>query len=215
MPLQRIFRWALPVCFAAGLLPAQVGIPHIGPVRYADGSVWAVNGLKSNFVLGTRLMKGVTAASFSDAGGLVAIAGEVDLIRLDGSVVERYKTDEAHPVLDISSALTTATIYLPSTHTTLHWNGSSFEATDREAAEPVFHQKRFVLFSDGQGLEVQAADGTVRTLQIPATDLKMERMADRWVHLSSATAHRDWALLLNDSEMQLSELPAPREEAAK
>ena len=213
MTVQRIFRWALPVCFAAGLLSAQVGVPHVGLVRYADGSVWTVNGLRSNFVLGTRLMTGVTAASFSDAGGLVAITGEVDLIRLDGSVVGRYKTDEAEPVLDISGALTTATVYLSSAHTTLRWNGSSFGATD--AAEPVFRQKTFALFSDGQGLEVQGPDGTVRTLQISATDVKMERMADDWVHLSSATAHRDWALLLNSTEMQLSELPAPREEAAR
>jgi len=203
MTLQRIFRWALPVCCAAGLLPAQVSIPRIGLVRYADGSVWVVNGLKSNFVLGARLMTGATAASFSDAGGLVVISGEVDLIRLDGSVVRRYKTDEAQPMPDISGDLTTATIYLPSTHTMLHWNGSSFAIADGETAEPVFHQKTFALFSDGQGLEVQAADGMVRTLPIPATDVKMERMADNWVHLSSATAHRDWALLLNDREMQL------------
>jgi hypothetical protein len=215
MTLQRIFRSALPVCFAAGLLSAQVGIPRVGLVRYADGSVWAVNGLKANFVLGTRLLTAVTAASFSDSGGLVAIPGEIDLVRVDGSVVERYKTDEAQPVLDISGALPTATIYLPSTHTALHWNGSSFGAADGEAAEPVFHQKTFVLFRDGQGLEVQAADGTVRTLPISATDVKMERMADSWIHISSATAHRDWALLLSSTEMQLSELPAPREEAAK
>jgi hypothetical protein len=215
MTLQRIFRWALPVCFAAGLLPAQVGIPHIGLVRYADGSVWAVNGLKANFVLGKRLMSGVTAASFSDAGGLVAFPGEVDLIRLDGSVVGSYKTDEGQPVLDISGGLATARIYLLSTRTMLHWNGSSFGIADGETVEPVFHQKTFALFSDGEKLEVQEADGTVRTLPISGADVKMERMADDWVHISSAAAHRDWALLLNDREMQLSELPAPREEAAK
>src|SRR5579875_1764717 len=106
MTLQRIFRWALPVCFAAGLLPAQVSIPRIGLARYADGSVWAVNGLRANFVLGTRLLTTVTAASFSDAGGLVAIPGEIDLIRPDGSVVGRYRTDETQPLLDIPGALT-------------------------------------------------------------------------------------------------------------
>ena len=77
----------------------------------------------------------------------------------------------------------------------------------------MFQQGNFHLFSDGQSLEVQAANGTVHTLPIAATDLKMERMSDRWVHLSSATAHRDWALLLTDTEMQLSELPAPQENA--
>lgn len=213
MSFQRILRWALPVCFVAGLLPAQISIPRIGLVRYADGSVWAVNGLKSNFVLGTRLLTGVTIASFSDTGGLVAIPGEIDLIRLDGSVVGKYRTDETQPVLNISSGLTSATIYLRSSHTLLHWNGTSFDSADGESSDPVFRQASFHVFSDGQGLEVQAADGTVRTLPITATDVKMERMSDRWVHLSSATAHRDWALLLTDTEMQLSELPAPQESA--
>jgi hypothetical protein len=210
MSLQRIFRWAFPVCFAAGLLPAQVGIPRIGLVRYADGSVWAVNGLKANFVLGTRLFTAVTSASFSDADGLVAIPGEIDLIRLDGSIVGRYRTEETQPSLDIPGGLTSATIYLPATHTAVRWNGTRFDATDGENPDPVFQQGTFRVFSDSQGLEVQAADGTVRTLPITATDLKMERMSDRWVHLSSATAHRDWALLLTDAEMQLSELPASR-----
>ena len=213
MNLQRILRWALPVCFAAGLLPAQVSIPRIGLVRYADGSVWAVNGLKANFVLGTRLMTGVTAASFSDAGGLVAIPGEIDLLRLDGSVVGRYRTDETQPVLNIPGALTSATIYLSSSHTLLRWNGTSFDASDAEIPDLVFRQGSFRLFSDGQGLEVQAADGTMRTLPITANNVKMERMSDHWIHLSSATAHRDWALLLTDTEMQLSELPVPQENA--
>lgn len=213
MTLQRIFRWALPVCFMAGLLPAQVSIPRIGLVRYADGSVWAVNGLKANFVLGTRLMTGAMAASFSDDGGLVAIPGEIDLIRPDGSVVRRYRTDETQPVLDISGGLTSATIYLPSSHTRLRWNGTSFDASEGETPDPVFRQGSCRVFSDGQGLEVQAADGTMRTFPITATDVKMARMADHWIHLSSATAHRDWALLLTDTEMQLSELPAPQENA--
>ncbi len=213
MTLERIFRWALPACLVAGLLSAQVSVPRIGLVRYADGSVWAVNGLKANFVLGTRLLTGVTAASFSDAGGLVAIPGEIDLIRLDGSVVGRYRTDEPQPVLDISGELSSATVYLPSTHTALHWNGTSFDATNDQIPDPVFRQGSFHLFSDGQGLEVQAADGTTRTLPITATDVKMERMSDHWVHVSSATAHRDWALLLTNTEMQLSELPTPQENA--
>lgn len=211
MTLQRIFRWALPVCFVAGLLPAQVSVPRIGLVRYTDGSVWAVNGLKANFVLGTRLLTAVTAASFSDAGGLVAIPGEIDLIRLDGSVVGRYRTDEIQPVLNISGGLASATVYLPSSHTLLHWNGTSFNAVDGESPDPVFQQGNFHVFSDGEGLEIQAVNGTMRTLPIKATDLEMERMSDHWVHLSSATAHRDWALLLTDTEMQLSELPAPQE----
>lgn len=209
MNIRRTFRWALPVCFAAGLACAQVGTPHVGIVRYADGSIWTVNGLKANFVLGERLFASVGAASFSDAGGLIAIPGEVDLVRLDGSVIGRYQTEEAAPYLDISGDLTTASILLPSTHTLLHWNGGSFIAADADVANSTFHQKSFILYSDSNGFEVQDADGTVRTLPISFPDVKVERMSGNWLHLSSATAHRDWALLLTTKELQLCELPAP------
>ena len=204
----RILRWALPVCFVAGLLPAQVGTPRVGMVRYADGSVWTVNGLKANFVLGMRLLTSVNAASFSDSGGLIAIPGEVDLVRLDGSVIGRYPTDEPRPVLDISGDLASAIIWLPSKHTQVHWNGSSFVVTEADVPDPaIFHQKTFTLYRDSQGFEVQSADGTTRALPIPATDVKIERMSGDWIHLSSATAHRDWALLLTGSDLLLSELP--------
>ena len=210
MTIRRIFRWALPVCFAAGLVQAQVGTPRVGAVRYADGSVWTLNGLRANFILGARLFTSVETATFSDSGGLVAIPGEVDLVRLDGSVVARYQTDEQQPTLDISGDLTSATIWLPSKHALLHWNGSAFVATEGAVPDPAaFHQKIFTLFSDARGFEIQAADGTVRTLAISAPDIKIERMSGDWLHLSSATAHRDWALLLTQSDLQLSELPEP------
>ncbi len=207
MTIRSIFRWALPVCFAAGLLHAQVGAPRIGLVHYADGSVWTMNGLKANFVLGTRLFTAVNAASFSDSGGLIAVPGEIDLVRLDGSVIGRYQTDEQQPVLDISGGLTSATVLLPSKHTQIRWNGSSFVATYADVSDPVFHQKTFTLFADTNGFEVQAADGTTRTLPISATDVKIERMSGDWIHLSSAKEHRDWALFLTGSDLQLSELP--------
>lgn len=211
MSIRRIFGSALFVCLAAGLLPAQVGTPRIGLVHYADGSVWSVNGLKANFVLGTRLFEGVSAASFSDAGGLIALPGEIDLVRLDGSTIGRYQTNEPHPVLDIDGDLTSATVWLPQQRVSLHWNGSEFAATDADAPGAIFHQKSFTLFSDADGLEVQASDGSTRTLPIKAADVKIERMSGDWLHLSSAKEHRDWALLLTTKELELSELPPPQE----
>ncbi|HEY1214127.1 MAG TPA: hypothetical protein VGE93_10900, partial [Bryobacteraceae bacterium] len=69
--------------------------------------------------------------------------------------------------------------------------------------------------SGADGFEVQSADGSTRTLRVTAPDIRIERISGDWLHLSSASRHRDWALLLNEKELQLSELPAPPQEAAK
>ncbi len=196
---------------SAGLTHAEVNTPRIGLVRYADGSVWVMNGLRANFVLATRLFTATKEACFSDVGGLVAIPGEIELVTLEGSVVGRYRTEEAQPVLRIDKNLSSATIWLPSTKTMLRWNGKSFTAAEGEAPDPAFRQKSFLLFSDASGFEVQAADGNTRTLPIKATDIKMQRMSGDWVHLSSNSLHRDWALFLGGSDVQLSELPAAQE----
>ena len=196
---------------SAALTYAEVNTPRIGLVRYADGSVWVMNGLRANFVLGTRLFTATKEACFSDVGGLVAIPGEVELVTLEGSVVGRYRTQEAQPVLSIDKNLSSATIWLPSTKTVLRWNGKSFTAAEGEAPDPAFRQQSFLLFSDASGFEVQAADGNTRTLPIKATDVRMQRMSGDWVHLSSNSLHRDWALFLGGSDIQLSELPAAQE----
>ena len=201
--------------FAAVLLEGQVAAPRIGAVRYSDGSVWTLNGLRANFIVGSRLFRSATAASFSDEGGLVAIPGEIDLVSLEGSVIGRYPTDEAQPALNIPGGFLSATIWLPSKQTLVRWDGKSFVAVEAETSDLAFHQKSFTLFSDADGFEVQAADGSTRRLPIAAPDIRIERMAGDWLHLSSASTHRDWALLLNEKDLQLSELPAPPQEAGK
>lgn len=213
MTIRHIFRWTLPVCLAVGFACAQVSTPRIGLVRYTHGSVWTVNGLKANFVLGKRLFTSVSAASFSDTGGLIAVPGEIDLVRLDGSVVGKCPTEEPAPILDISGDLTTASVLLPATHMLLRWNGNSFTVADAQVSDSTFHQKSFTLYSDANGFEVQDANGTTRTLPISAADVKIERMSGDWLHLSSASMHRDWALLLTEKELQLCELPEPQEES--
>lgn len=76
---------------------------------------------------------------------------------------------------------------------------------------PAVQQHSFLVFHDQQGLEIAAADGTLRTLSLPESDLTIERMSSDWLHLSSATTKRDWALHLTNTAVHLSQLPAPRE----
>src|SRR5690242_8290491 len=195
MKLGTCFRWGLPLFFTALLLEGQVTAPRIGIVRYSDGSVWTLNGLRANFIVGSRLFPSATAVSFSDEAGLVALPGEVDLVNLDGSVVGRYPTDEAQPALNVPGGILSATIWLPSKQTLLRWDGKSFVDAEPEFTDPAFHQKSFTLFSDADGFQVQSADGNTRTLPITAPDIRIERMSGDWLHLSSASTHRDWALL--------------------
>ncbi len=77
-----------------------------------------------------------------------------------------------------------------------------------------FQQHSFVVFRDAEGLKIEAADGSVRAMPFAATDLSVERMSSDWLHLSSASANRDWALHLNSSGLNLSELPRPAVTAA-
>jgi|GEM_PF-2493590 len=76
---------------------------------------------------------------------------------------------------------------------------------------PAFQQGSFVVFHDREGLEIQAADGALRTFPLPASDLSIERMSSDWLHLASISMKRDWALHLSGSALNLSQLPAPNE----
>ncbi len=73
---------------------------------------------------------------------------------------------------------------------------------------PAFQQDAFTVFHDEQGLEIQSASGSMRTLPLSANDLTFERMSSDWVHVSSASTKRHWALHLNNQVLTLSELPA-------
>jgi hypothetical protein len=84
----------------------------------------------------------------------------------------------------------------------------------------VFAQQSFLVFQSPQGLAVQSANGDRRTLPLAAGlltagDLTIERMSSDWLHISSASMHRDWALYLNRTNFSLSILPAPPASAAQ
>lgn len=73
---------------------------------------------------------------------------------------------------------------------------------------PAFLHHAFVLFRGKHGLEVEAPDGGRRTVALAPKDLAIDRMSSDWLHLSSPATRQDWALQLNGSTLQLSELPA-------
>lgn len=81
------------------------------------------------------------------------------------------------------------------------------------ASGTAFEQQSFLLFHDSNGLEVQAPDGSIRTLAILQNDLNFERIGTDWVHINSASAQRDWVLHLNATVLELSELPEPAEDS--
>jgi hypothetical protein len=71
----------------------------------------------------------------------------------------------------------------------------------------VFQHESFLLFPGEQGLEIQAVDGSRRTIPMVEHDLTIERMSPEWLHIRSASSRKDWALHLHDSLLELSELP--------
>jgi hypothetical protein len=178
MKLRIAFSIALLWCAAAVAL-AQVGTPKLGMARYADRTVHPVYGLESNLLIDDQLLSEADAISFSDAGGLIAIAGRIQLIRPDGTVLAEYDSGEAHPVLNVDGALTTAIAWLPSRGAIVHWNGAALVETELGSAglpgrvtsiqaADVASAKLLVNDASGNVFEVRVS---VETAQVISVDL--------------------------------------------
>ena len=102
--------------------------------RYADHTVRGINGLEANLLVNSQTFASAEAASFSDAGGLVATAGRIQLVTLQGTVAGEFNSSEPSPVLNIDGALTTAIAWLPSRGLLIYWNGTSFSQTQINGA---------------------------------------------------------------------------------
>ena len=129
------FSSALPFLLAAWL-PAQVNAPKIGVARYSDNSVHAVFGLHEAFVVSAQAIGSAEAISFSDAGGLLANGGHIQLVGPSLTVLAEYESSESRPLLNIDGSLTTAIAWLPAQHALLRWNGNSFLTTEVNSALP-------------------------------------------------------------------------------
>ena len=109
---------------------AQLSAPKLGMARYSDRTVHPIYGLESNVLVNDQLLSDADAISFSDLGGLVSIAGHIQLLNSSGAVVAQYNSGEQSPVLNIDGALATAVGWLPSRSSIVYWNGQSFVATE-------------------------------------------------------------------------------------
>lgn len=80
---------------------------------------------------------------------------------------------------------------------------------------PAFLHHAFVIFHDKQGLEVEAPNASRRTVPLKATDLRIERISSDWLHLTSLSTNQSWVLHVNNTALQLSEMPLPRPEGRR
>lgn len=114
---------------AAVLLDAQLHAPKAGVVRYPDGTVHTVYGLSANYVVDGHPLTSADAASFSDAGGLLANHGKILLTDTGLQTIASFDSGESAPLLNIDGDLKSAVAWLPIQQALLHWNGSALVLT--------------------------------------------------------------------------------------
>ena len=119
------------------VLAAQVSAPRVGFARFSGGSVHAVSGLPANLLVADVSVARAERVSFSDSGGLLARAGEIDLVDVNAQVIASFVSGEAAPVLNIDGALTTAIAWLPASHSILYWDGKGFVRVEANLAGDV------------------------------------------------------------------------------
>jgi hypothetical protein len=117
--------WA--VLSASLLLDAQLTVPGLGLARFSDGSVHPISGVSANLIVEPQAIATAASASFSDSVGLIYANGLIQLMRIDGTVLGEYRTDEPQPLLNINGPAQSAAVWLPSKRLLLHWNGTKFE----------------------------------------------------------------------------------------
>lgn len=153
-------------CCLAASLHAQVNTPRIGFARYADGSVRAVYGLPSDFVIDPKPIAYAEAASFSQSGGLISQAGQIQLVDSAFSVRGTYNAGEMLPLLNMGDDQQSAIAWLPGRNALLHWIGSSF--VEVKLSEPLqqvtsvwvdsSHVAKLLLNETGQSLVEATVD---------------------------------------------------------
>lgn len=84
----------------------------------------------------------------------------------------------------------------------------------------VFVQQGWMLWQNGRGLAAEWPSGNRQTIELskqplPAGDLRIERMSNDWLHVSSQSTGTNWAVYLTATKLSVSLLPPPVGEAAK
>ena len=184
-------RGQLELLSSSGEVTATIKVNEAKPVLNVDGdATTAIAWLPTQQAL--ALMSG-DSFTLLPVGG--AFSGNVTSLLRQGSAAQLFVTAPDASVsridIDLGSGAVTAVQPMPA------------------ATGSVFKQQSFLLFHDDAGLEVLAPDSSMRTLPLAASDLTFERLSSAWVHLHSAALNQDWALHLDSSSLELSELPAP------
>lgn len=107
-------------------LEAQVHSPSAGVIRYGSLPAQGLYGIPGNFVPIKASFGSADAISFSDAGGLIAANGRIELVRADGSPVAVHEYGTVAPLLNIDRDLTSAVAWLPDAQSLLWWDGKRF-----------------------------------------------------------------------------------------
>jgi hypothetical protein len=75
-------------------------------------------------------------ASFSSDAGLVLVPGSLEFVKIDGSIISSYATEELHPVLGIAAGdLQTAAAWLPSEEKLIRLSSSQVSVFPLSAAK--------------------------------------------------------------------------------
>jgi hypothetical protein len=92
--------------------------------------------------------------------------------------------------------------------------------TEPGAHGAVFVQQGWLLWQNGRGLTAEWPSGNRQTIELskgplPPDDLRIERMSNDWLHVSSESMGTNWAIYLHARNLSVSLLPPPIREAAK
>lgn len=128
MNRRTVFLFVLSLC-AAAFVQGQINAPKVGVARYPDETLHIVYGIPANYIVDGQALASADAASFSDAGGIVAKNGSISLLGPALKTIAEYQSGEAAPLLNIDGNLNSAIVWLPKQRALLRWNGTSFVLT--------------------------------------------------------------------------------------
>jgi len=136
-----------------------------------------------------------------------AFGGEVTFVRLAGGKTVELFVELAHSaVAKLSVSLTEARLI-----------NAEGEPGGHGA---VFVQQGWMLSQNARGLIGEMPNGNRQTIELskdplPAADLRIERMSNNWLHVSSRSTGTNWAVYLSSTKTRVSLLPPPAQEQSR
>ncbi len=154
------------VAALSGCASAQIKPPVVGFVRTVSGEVLPVRGVHANLTYGTPIATQAEAASFSDQYGLISKTGQILLMKVDGTLIGRWQTDETNPILSLDPDNGSAAAWLPGQGTLLHWRAGRFEVSPSVALDPKSHVTSLRVAAGNAELQVLNEGGTASTVVV-------------------------------------------------